>query len=66
MNYTDVNRLKYADENNESVNCFVKFDAFLDFIPFTAKKDDSMDYGRQILQECLDGIWGIIQPFKEN
>lgn len=64
MKYTDVKNPKYADSENKTINCWVKFDAFLNHLPFTASPNDIEEHGRVIYQELISGKYGEIEPFQ--
>jgi hypothetical protein len=63
MTYTDVKTAQYANAEGTAINCFVKFAAFPDYVPFTASKTDVEEHGRQIYDELISGGHGTISAY---
>lgn len=53
----------YADETSERIDCLVKFDTVPTELPFTAYEFDVEPHGREIWQQCKDGVWGPVAPY---
>ena len=65
MNIVKVFNLKYSTTNADDINCDIELDNG-DVIPFTASKNDSMEHGRNIYADIIDGVYGEIQQADES
>lgn len=65
MDYTDVKSPQWANSEKTRVDCLVKFDAFDDYLPFTADPNDNTEWGPQIFEECSSGKWGDVGNYIE-
>ena len=65
MNYTDVKTPIYADANNTSIRCQVKFDAYQDYLPFIASNSDPVAHGQEIFADLVAGKYGAIGAYVE-
>jgi hypothetical protein len=63
MIVTDIKNQIYANAENTQINCIVKFDEILEYVPFTASSNDPMDYGRELYAQLVAGQWGQIAPY---
>ena len=53
----------YTNEEGTIIDCLVKFDTVPTELPFTADKFDVEPHGREIWQQCKDGVWGSVAPY---
>lgn len=63
MTYTDVQNPQWSDEVHSRIDCLVKFNAYDEYLPFTATLDDSTEWGPQIFEECRSGKWGDVAEY---
>ena len=64
MNITSVSNPQWADNENTQINCLITTaETGPSQLPFTASADDVEEYGRQIYNDCVAGIYGAIAPF---
>ena len=62
--YTAIKNPKWANIDHTSIDCEVNFNHLpIDFVPFTANPNDSMEYSKQIFDECIDGKYGEIAEY---
>jgi hypothetical protein len=60
----DVKNLKFANPENTVIDCDLKLSSFNAYLPFSASFADSEGYSQDVYQQCVDGLWGQILPFK--
>ena len=63
MNYEYVKNCKFCSESTDHIDCIVKFSHFDEELPFTASKNDTQTYGREIYARIMSGEFGDIAPF---
>ncbi|MDI6434291.1 tail fiber assembly protein [Cronobacter turicensis] len=63
MNYTAVKKPVFADEQQKTINCYVKFEQFSDYVPFTATPEDGEAHSKAIYAECLAGKYGAVSAY---
>ena len=59
----DVKYPIYADGSGDNINCDVKFDTFVSYLPYTASKYDVEQQGRDVYNSLVAGEWGPISPY---
>lgn len=59
----DVKYPIYADGSGDSINCDVKFDTFVSYLPYTAYKYDVVQQSRDLYAALVAGDWGPISPY---
>lgn len=62
MNYSTVEKLKWANEEQTRIDCEVTFDS-IGKVPFTADKNDVMPHGQEIFARCEAGEFGEIAEY---
>ena len=63
MKYSTVTNPTYANAEHTKINCWVKFDAFPNPLPFTASPDDVEEHGREIYARAIQGDFGAIVDY---
>ena len=53
----------WADADQTSVACIVKFAEFAREVPFMATDRDPEAHGKALYQEIISGKWGLIGPY---
>jgi len=61
--YTNIQNPQWVDNDKTAINCEVDFDDIDGFTPFTANPNDTVEHGRKIYQELIEGKWGVIAEF---
>lgn len=59
----DVKYPVYTDESGNSIDCDVKFDTFVSYLPYAAYKYDVEPQGREVYESLIAGVWGPIAPY---
>jgi len=59
----DVKYPIYADGLGDNINCDVKFDTFVSYLPYTAYKYDVVQQGRDLYAALVAGEWGPVAPY---
>ena len=54
---------KYGCENNERIELLVKFAEFTEVMPFTACHVDSTNYGPELFNNAIMGLYGPIESY---
>lgn len=65
LTYTEVTSLSWANAEHTAINCWVKFDAFEELLPFTATPDDCEAHCREIFHRAVNAEFGYINEFAE-
>ena len=56
---------KWGDQDNTYILIEIDFDELdEDWVFFSASVSDPEEHGRQIFQDCVDGVYGAIAPFE--
>jgi hypothetical protein len=66
MIFTDVKNASWANAEHTVIDCFVKFENFPDYVPFTASPSDTEPHAALILKGLHSGKYGYISPFVEK
>ena len=65
MNLTvkSVTGPRWANADHTTIGCTVQFNEIPEALPFGARADDSMDYGRQLFADLVAGKYGAIAEY---
>jgi hypothetical protein len=63
MQIESVKNPKWVDAEHTKIDVVVKFKEMANEIPFTASKDDCMDYGVAIFEACEAGQYGVVEAY---
>lgn len=64
MKFNSIYNPVWADAEHSAINVMIDTDSVqTPTIPFTASPDDNTDYGPQIYQSAVDGVFGEIAEF---
>jgi len=53
----------WNDEKNTAIFLMVKFEEFIEELPFTANPFDPMPYGVELFNNAVNGDYGVIKPY---
>lgn len=65
IKYTDAKNPRWANAQNSSIDCEVKFTHLGDYVLFNANPQDSEAHGQEIYQRCVNGEFGAIDAYIE-
>ncbi len=64
MQVLSVTNTVWANAEHTAVDCDVLFDQFApEVLPFTATPTDTTDYGPQIFNDCVAGVYGPVGEY---
>ncbi|ELY6322052.1 tail fiber assembly protein [Cronobacter turicensis] len=63
MKYTAVKKPVFADEQQKTINCYVKFEQFSDYVPFTATPEDTEAHSKAIYADCMAKKYGAVGAY---
>jgi hypothetical protein len=56
---------KYSAEDKSTIDLEVKFVGWEQFLPFSARSDDTEQHGRLIYREAKQGKYGPVVPYQK-
>lgn len=62
MNYTNVQNLKWSNQEHTLIDCEVTFET-IGTVPFTASLNDTEQHGRDIYAKAVANEFGIISEY---
>lgn len=61
--FSNIQSPVYVDNTGNLIDIIVDIDGLGSAMPFTASANDSTDYGRQLFQNAVSGIYGPVGPY---
>lgn len=62
MEYSSVSSPVWANADQTAIDCQVTFSEYGQ-LPFTASPNDTTDYGKEIFNNCVAGLYGTVGAY---